>query len=74
MEEARRVLDRLDRVEQLHLAGAPARTVLAELRELLSETEEWLAVEGPGAEDAARALDRCRDALDVRAASGSVMR
>ncbi len=74
MEEARRVLDRLDRVEQLHLAGAPARSVLAELRELLTETEQWLAAEGPGAEDAARALDRCRDALDVHTATGSAMR
>ena len=39
MEEARRVLDRLDRVEQLHLAGAPARSVLAEAVDNLSETE-----------------------------------
>ena len=74
MEEARRVLDRLDRVEQLHLAGAPARSVLAELRELLTETEHWLAAEGPGAEDAARALDRCRNALDTRAATAAPMR
>ncbi len=74
MEEARRVLDRLDRVEQLHLAGAPARSVLTELRELLAEAEQWLAAEGPGAEDAARALDRCRDALDARAAIGSAVR
>ena len=68
MEEARRVLDRLDRVEQLHLSGAPARSVLDELRSLLAEAEQWLAAEGPGAEDAARALDRCREVLDARAA------
>jgi hypothetical protein len=74
VEEARRVLDRLDRVEHLHLAGAPAQSLLAELRELLAETERWLAVEGPGAEDAARALDRCRDALRAPAQTGSVMR
>ena len=74
MEEARRVLDRLDRVEQLHIAGAPARSVLAELRELLTETEQWLAVEAPGAEDAARALDRCRAALEALAETGAAMR
>jgi hypothetical protein len=66
VEEARRVLDRLDRVEVLHLAGAPAATVLDELRALVSEAEDWLAADGPGTEDAERALDHCRTALDAR--------
>jgi hypothetical protein len=64
VEEARRVLDRLDRVEALHLAGAPAATVLEELRTLVAEAETWLAAEGSaGVEEAADALDRCRSAL-----------
>ena len=67
MEEARRVLERLDRVERLHLAGAPAAAVLRELRALVEEAEDWLAAEGPGAEAARGALDRCRDALGERA-------
>lgn len=68
MEEARRVLDRLERVEALHLAGAPPAAVLDELRALVSEAEDWLAAEGQGTEDAAGALDRCRAALDARSA------
>jgi hypothetical protein len=68
VEEARRVLDRLDRVEQLRLAGAPAAALLKELRALLGEAEDWLAAEGPGTDVAARALERCREALHARAA------
>jgi hypothetical protein len=63
MDEARRVLDRLDRVEALHHAGAPAVTLLDELRALVSEADDWLSAEGPGTEDAEGALDRCRMAL-----------
>jgi hypothetical protein len=69
VEEARRVLERLDRVEQLHLAGAPAAALLLELRALVGEAEGWLAAERVGTEGAARALDRCRDALGVSAAT-----
>jgi hypothetical protein len=67
VEEARRVLDRLDRVEQLHLAGAPASALLDELRALLGEAEDWLAAEGGGTDVAARALERCREALRPQA-------
>jgi hypothetical protein len=67
VEEARRVLDRLDRVEQLHLAGASASALLDELRALLGEAEDWLAAEGTGADAAADALERCRNALAGRA-------
>jgi hypothetical protein len=69
VEEARRVLERLDRVEQLHLAGAPAATLLLELRALVGEAEDWLAAEGVGIEGAATALDSCRDALAASAAT-----
>jgi hypothetical protein len=68
MEEARRVLERLDRVEALHVSGAPAARVLDELRALVTEAEDWLAAEGPGTEGAMDALDRCRNALDARSA------
>ena len=65
MEEARRVLERLDRIEALNLGGAPTATVLDELRELVSDAESWLAAEGPGVEAAAHAVARCRTALDA---------
>ena len=71
MEEARRVLERLDRVEALHLSGAPAAAVLDELRALVTEAEDWLAVEGVDSQAAAGALDRCRDALDARSLAAS---
>jgi hypothetical protein len=66
MEEARRVLERLDRVEALHRGGAPAAIVLDELRALVTEAEDWLAAEGPGSDVAEQALDRCRAALATR--------
>ena len=58
------MLERLDRVEALHLSGAPAAAVLDELRALVTVAERWLAAEGPGTEAAAGAVDRCRNALD----------
>ena len=41
MEEARAVLARLDRIEALDRARADPTVVLAELRELVREAEEW---------------------------------
>lgn len=62
MDEARAVIARLDRIEQLQLEGAPARAILTELQALVSEVEAWVAVDGrPG--EAVEALDRCRAAL-----------
>ncbi|MBD0348740.1 MAG: hypothetical protein ICV59_06275 [Thermoleophilia bacterium] len=66
MDEARRVIERLDRIETLHIAGAPATTLLGELRALLGEAEEWLATEADGAAPASEALERCRNALATR--------
>ena len=63
MEEARRVLDRLDRVEAMHDAGAPAASLLDELHALVAEAQDWLSAEGHGIEDAEGALNRCRTAL-----------
>ena len=45
MDEARRVIRRLERIETLQGAHAPAEDLLAEVRHLLREGEAWLAVE-----------------------------
>ena len=65
MDEARRVLDRLTRIEVLDREGAQPQHLLAEVRELLREAEAWVARERDGADAAAASLDRCRDALAV---------
>ena len=46
MEEARRVLDRLDRIESLQRADAAPAELLEELRALLVDAEAWARVEG----------------------------
>jgi len=67
MDEARRVLERLERIEQLRGGGAPAAMLLGEVRALLSDGERWLASERPeGLDDARAALDRCRAGMGVR--------
>jgi hypothetical protein len=63
MDEARAVLRRLERIEALEREGAPARSLLAEVHALVEEAEAWVVAEGGNAEDAAKALDRCRAAL-----------
>ena len=63
MDEARSVLERLERIEALERRGSPAELLLAELRELVAEAEAWVRVEpGPtdGAEDA---IERLRQAV-----------
>jgi hypothetical protein len=60
MEEARQVLERLARIDTLRKEGAPANSLLAEVRGLLVEGERWLATEGPAGTQRARvALDEC---------------
>jgi hypothetical protein len=61
MEEARTVLARLERIERLQRADAPAAELLAELRGLLHEAEAWTQREGGEAEEAA--VERLRSAL-----------
>ncbi len=57
MEEARAVLARLERIEQLDRAGAPPAALLPELRALVGEAEEWARRErDPQAEAAVAAL------------------
>jgi hypothetical protein len=63
MNEAARVLERLDRIDALRAEGAASPVLLGEVRELLSDAESWIRAEGRGTECAARALDRCRAAL-----------
>jgi len=63
MDEARTVLMRLRRIEALEREGAPARSLLAEVRALIEESEAWVEAEGPGAGLAEAALERCRESL-----------
>jgi hypothetical protein len=79
VDEARKVIRRLDRIEALKRARAPADELLAEVRELLSEGEAWIAAErdeagrpegealasegGPATDGAAAALAGCRRTL-----------
>ena len=61
MEEARAVLQRLQRIELLDRERADPRTVLAELRELVREAEAWVRVEGD--DRAQAAVERCKEAM-----------
>jgi hypothetical protein len=64
MDEARRVIDRLERIERLRGDGAPAGVLLGEVRALLADGERWLATERvEGLDEARNALERCRRGL-----------
>jgi len=63
MDEARAVLERLERIERLDAAGTPAVVLLGEVRALLAEAEAWTRREGREAEEASDAVERCRRAL-----------
>jgi hypothetical protein len=63
MEEARRLLARLDRIESLDRRRAPPAELLAELQALLAEAEAWARAEHPVPGTAIESLDRCRDLL-----------
>ena len=45
MDEARQVLERLERIDALRRDGARAAELLAEVRSLLTEGERWMAAE-----------------------------
>jgi hypothetical protein len=64
MDEARAVLQRLDRIEELERQDAPAGDLLVELRGLVRDAEAWLRAE-PETHGAVEALATCRVALDV---------
>ena len=64
MDEARAVLQRLDRIDALDRDEAPAGELLDELRGLIREAETWLRAE-PEPHGAVEALAGCRQALDA---------
>ena len=72
MDEARAVLDRLDRIESLDREAAPADELLEELRDLLREAETWLRAE-PDPHGAVEALASCRQALDAQPREGMLL-
>ena len=61
MDEARAVLARLDRIEELEREDAPPGVLLEELRGLVHAAEAWAKREGD--ERAHTALERCDAAL-----------
>jgi hypothetical protein len=61
MDEARAVIERLDRIEALDRDGAPAGELLDELRGLVRDAEAWARVEADAR--AAAAVERCDRAL-----------
>jgi hypothetical protein len=63
MDEARAVLARLERIEELEASSAPAGQVLDEVRGLLADAEAWVRVEHAGTDLAEASLERCREAL-----------
>jgi hypothetical protein len=63
MDEARAVLARLERIEALEAAGAPAGLLLDEVRGLLFDAEAWVRTERNGTDLAETALERSREAL-----------
>jgi hypothetical protein len=63
MEEARRVLARLERIETLDRQRAQPGGLLAELRALLTEAEAWARAEHTVPEEATDAVERCREML-----------
>ena len=61
------MLARLKRIEALEAERAPAPALLAEVRELLVEAEEWVRAEPAGTELAEDALERCRQSVSAPA-------
>jgi hypothetical protein len=62
VEQARAVLERLERIEALKRDEAPAGVLLDEVRALLTEAEAWAEADRAGGR-AANALGACREAL-----------
>jgi hypothetical protein len=62
VDEARRVLERLDRIDALRRRAAPAGALLTEVQALLLEAEVWVRAD-PAADRAESALERVRAAV-----------
>lgn len=75
VEQARAVLERLERIEALTRDEAPAGVLLDEVRALLTEAEAWAEADRPGGR-ATDALEACREALTAgeRAAEKALTR
>ena len=65
MDEARAVLERLERIESLEHVGAPPGELLAELRLLVREAEVWARRERD--HEAQAVVARCAEALEEHA-------
>ena len=61
MDEARRVIERLERIEALDRSTASPAELLDEVRGLLRDAEAWVRIEGGDAAD--DAVIRLREAL-----------
>ena len=61
VEEARAVLDRLSRIEELERRGAGPQELLEQLRALVGEAERWARLEGD--ERALDAVTACESAV-----------
>jgi hypothetical protein len=61
MDEARAVLARLERIEELDREGAPPGVLLEELRGLVQAAEAWAKLDGD--ERACAAVERCTESL-----------
>jgi len=61
VDEARAVIDRLERIEVLERDGAPPAVMLEELRGLVRDAEAWARIDGD--ERAREAVERCDAAL-----------
>jgi len=61
VDEARAVIDRLERIEVLERDGAPPALMLEELRGLVRDAEAWARIDGD--ERAREAVERCDAAL-----------
>jgi Tfp pilus assembly protein PilN len=64
VEEARRVLARLERIEALDQHRALPSVLLTELRALLDEAEDWVRAERNAPESALQAVEDCRQMLE----------
>jgi hypothetical protein len=61
VDESGVILERLERIEALDRAGAPASDLVDELRALLVDAEKWSRAEG--GDEGARAVEELRAAL-----------
>jgi hypothetical protein len=63
VDEAYAVIERLERIHRLDNEGAHPKTLIAELRELVREAEDWVRAEGEP-DRAVAAVERCKEALE----------